>query len=1347
MFPMTVFQAKESCLCWEFFSIAIGCRIQSITANSILPKRYSTGTWVGKRHRKFLSTRSQTVRTIIKATIIAAAIYLSFMTSSSQVMAALSCNPQGYPPLIGTEVVAVQCIPDGMNDSTAIYYRYREYECIGGTVTKTAEGNTVLNSPNGIQYPENGMGSSFRHFRNKEGSYFFQVSTWYRGTIDGKSMSLAAYPGGGIYTDVFTQIINMDLLPATPDCKGGDANRPPLEQCGNSTVNMQTGRLSHSQEIFVTKSSQPLALDISLYYRSIQFAPSTIGSGWSHSYEMSLQNGAGNSKVFWHQGMRRIYNNYNGSYVSPKGDFSTLVKNGDNTFTITEKDGLKRNFDTAGVATSIVDRNGNTLSFTYTNGKLTTVTDPNGRSAVFAYDGNNKLYTITDPKNNVYTLAYTGGNLSGVIHPDNGQWAYTYGTNGLLATKTDPENNGVSYTYDSSNRMYSTTDPTSKTRGYTFAANITNTGKIPDPYPVSLLPPKQLVFTEKDGNGWTYTYDTLTETIKSKTDPLNNTTSYTYDSQGNMLTKTEPGIGTTTYTYDSKGNILTLKDPLNQTTTYTYNSYGQILTVTGAPGNTTNTYDTKGNLLTSTDPSSALTQYGYDTKGNLTFITDARNKVTTLVYDAATNDLTSITLPTTAVIQFTYDANGNLLTATDAASKVTSYTYDGNNRLATITDPLTNVTTYTYDKNGNPTIRTDANNKVTTYAYNFQNQLLSVKDALDNVTGFTYGIAGCPSCTGVDQLTKLTDARNQQTTWAYDSLGRLASETDPLDKSTSFSYNATPNPASKTDANNATTSYTYDSLQRLTAKTYPGSSSESYTYDSRNNILTAVNGDISYTFTYDGANRIKTAIDSRGYVINYDYDANGNRTKLTLQPGTADERIIDYTYDDASRLATLTANSNLFTYGYDLNNRRTSLVYPNQITATYSYDDAGRLTGIVHRRPDNSIVTSAAYTLDGVGNRTAKSGSSSESYGYDDIYRLLQNITPKGTDNFTYDAAGNRVTGPAYSDTAYLHDTANRMSQGRRLTYSHDNNGNQTERTVPAATDKSWQHTWDYENRLIKSEKIKGAEKRTVSFTYDPFGRRIEKNLTTVIDSVTKTSSWVYVYDNNDIALEIYTDEKNTPTRTVYTHGPGIDEHLALERSNSYYFFHQDGLNSVSAITDASRNVVQSYSYDSYGLPTPSTINGIRNGYAYTGREWDKEAGLYFYRARYYDPMEGRFISKDPIGFKGDNINLFAYVQNEPVNWIDPDGEARIKGERGQAGKPSGTNNPNKHIKPDPNDPHSVIYTDPHTGKKIKKPKPPGYCPNNKSESANPPSKIPPIKPEQIAPWLLIPLLIGTFVF
>ncbi len=1192
---------------------------------------------------------SSTFLTHVKHSLITLLICLTLLFSTTAAHA-VSCDPQGGISFIGLEWVADQCVPDGMNDSTSIHYINNAIECSGGSVSVYASYGDTTASPGALA--EYARSQGYRVLRNKEGTHIVAVHRYYSGLIDGIGMSSCG--SYSICTDLLKQALV--LTSSAPVCRGGDFNRPSNETCAASTVNVGTGRLSHDQTLFQLSGGQSPGLALTLYYRSIQAAPSTIGNGWSHSYETSLTSGAGSSKILWLNGKRHIYNNYSGSYVAPKGDYSTLVQNSDSSFTITEKDGLKRNFDATGRATAIIDRNNNTLSFSYTDGKLSSVTDANGRTALFSYDSNGKLSSITDPKTTSYNFSYTGGNLTTVTHPDTGQWLYSYNCNGLLASKTDPEGNLTSYTYDSTNRLSVAVDPNSRTLSYTSPATV-SAGKVPDPYPQLLISPMTVTYTAKDGNGWSYTFETLTENILSITDPLGNVTSYSYDTQGNLLTKTEPGVGTTTYTYDSKGNVLTVKDPLNQTTSYSYNSFGQVLTVSGAPGNYAYTYDATGNLLTATNPASEITSYSYDSKGNLLTITDPRSKVTTLGYDASTNDLLSIILPETgtpavaAVFQLTHDVNGNVLTVQDAYSKVTTYTYNSGNRVDTVKNPLDKTTRYSYDKNGNLKSITDANDKTTNYIYNYRGQQTSATDALNAVTNLGYGSPACPTCSGADQLTSITDAKNQKTAWVYDTLNRITSETDPLNKTTSYGYGATPLPSFRTDANGQIINYTYDNLQRLTQKSYPDSSSTTFTYDSRNNILTAANSAVSYSYSYDAANRIKTVTDSRGYSVSYDYDANGNRTKTTLQPGSADERIISYSYDDVNRLSALTSPAGAFGFGYNLNNQRTTTGYPNQITASYSYDDAGRLTGITHTNPDTTIITSAGYTLDDIGNRIAKSGSTAESYSYDATYRILLAITPKGYETYSYDSVGNRTTGPGPRDTSYSHDAANRMTQGRQYSYSYDNNGNQIAKSINET--KGWIQSWDYENRLSKTERTKGAEKRTVTFKYDPFGRRIEKKQVTTNPSTTETTS--YVYDNEDIVLEL-TTIGSTTTKTFYTHGPGIDEPLAMERGGNYYYYHADGLGSITAISDAARTVVQRYSYSVFGQPRPTT--GFRNTYQFAARPFDRETGLYFNEARYYDPMEGRFISKDLIGFAGGDVNLFAYVGNNSPNFTDPSGLA-----------------------------------------------------------------------------------------
>ena len=151
-----------------------------------------------------------------------------------------------------------------------------------------------------------------------------------------------------------------------------------------------------------------------------------------------------------------------------------------------------------------------------------------------------------------------------------------------------------------------------------------------------------------------------------------------------------------------------------------------------------------------------------------------------------------------------------------------------------------------------------------------------------------------------------------------------------------------------------------------------------------------------------------------------------------------------------------------------------------------------------------------------------------------------------------------------------------------------------------------------------------------------------------------------HFYDQEDILFEF---DENEQIKARYTHGPGIDEPISVDRDtdgngtlDTTYYYHFDGLGSVIALTDISGNVVQTYVYDAFGKIVQQT-GSIGNPYTYTGREWDAEAGLYYYRARYYDPTLGRFINGDPIGFAGGDVNFYVYVQNNPVNWIDPWGQ------------------------------------------------------------------------------------------
>src|SRR5438309_7119113 len=202
-----------------------------------------------------------------------------------------------------------------------------------------------------------------------------------------------------------------------------------------------------------------------------------------------------------------------------------------------------------------------------------------------------------------------------------------------------------------------------------------------------------------------------------------------------------------------------------------------------------------------------------------------------------------------------------------------------------------------------------------------------------------------------------------------------------------------------------------------------------------------------------------------------------------------------------------------------------------------------------------------------------------------------------------------------------------------------DSNGN-THTSVTGSNTTTY--AWDFENRLT-SVTLPGSG-GTVTFKYDPFGRRIYKS--------SSSGTSVYAYDGDNLV-----EETNSSGAVVarYEDTQNIDEPLAMLRSGATSYFHADGLGSVTSLSSSAGSIANTYTYDSFGKLTAST-GSLVNPFQYTARESDTESGLYYYRARYYDPTAGRFISEDPNdqGSLYDNPNLYEYVENNLSNWIDP---------------------------------------------------------------------------------------------
>jgi RHS repeat-associated protein len=170
----------------------------------------------------------------------------------------------------------------------------------------------------------------------------------------------------------------------------------------------------------------------------------------------------------------------------------------------------------------------------------------------------------------------------------------------------------------------------------------------------------------------------------------------------------------------------------------------------------------------------------------------------------------------------------------------------------------------------------------------------------------------------------------------------------------------------------------------------------------------------------------------------------------------------------------------------------------------------------------------------------------------------------------------------------------------------------------------------------------------TASFKYDPFGRRIYKS--------SSSGTSVYAYDGDNLI-----EETNATGGIVarYEQTQNIDEPLAMLRNSATSYFHADGLGSITSLSNSAGTLANTYTYDSFGNLTAST-GSLVNSFRYTGRESDPETGLYYYRARYYDPQGGRFLASDPILFLGGDANLYRYVWNGPLTLRDPAGLSGI---------------------------------------------------------------------------------------
>ena len=535
---------------------------------------------------------------------------------------------------------------------------------------------------------------------------------------------------------------------------------------------------------------------------------------------------------------------------------------------------------------------------------------------------------------------------------------------------------------------------------------------------------------------------------------------------------TQPLIGTTTYSsHDALGNPGTVTDPNGNSTAYTYDSLGRVLTMK-APGDTSATQyfyvsggcSSCGGGANKMDyillPEGNKIDYDYDAYGNLSKISDNAGNS----------------------INYTYDSEGNRLTkeikdAAGALQKTLSYQYDALNRLQKTINPDSSYAEYRYDFRGNRASAKDPGGNNTTYSYDALNRLTTVVQPGSITTSYMYNSNG--------NLTKVTDANSSATQYKYDDKGRVYQVVSPDTGTTTYSYDPAGNLISKMDAKGVTISYQYDALNRLTKIDFPTDTDIVYAYDSCVNgkgrlcSMTDAGGTTVYEYTAKGEVRKETkTIDSIQYVTQYSYDQNGNLKTMTYPSG----RVITYNYSNdratsvLNNAATLASSINYKPFG-----GLSSITYGTGLTGSISYDNQYRVSGIAV-----GSVMNLTYADDANGNITGITNildaTKNKSFTYDALDRLSTATASGiwGSLAWTYDGVGNRQT---EGSIVYSYaPSTNKLAGAGGTSFGYDSNGNTTSQAARA-------YTYNQNQRLILV--VDGA--MTAGYTYNGNGQRVKK--------------------------------------------------------------------------------------------------------------------------------------------------------------------------------------------------------------------------------------------------------------
>ena len=696
---------------------------------------------------------------------------------------------------------------------------------------------------------------------------------------------------------------------------------------------------------------------------------------------------------------------------------------------------------------------------------------------------------------------------------------------------------------------------------------------------------------------------------------------------------------------------------------YVYDAAGNVLkrTLLGADGEcleSSTRYDLKDRATHRTNPAGGVTRYLYDRNDRL------RKEIRPYGYEPESDD--------GAGVSYTYDSRGNRLRTTNALGEVVQeLSYNLRNQPVIQKDTFGNRTELSYELDGKiKDVRRSGNHQriLQQYEYNARGQITGVVDGNQNpisydvdswgrITGIGFADGGKEGYeyTPAGQISRTIDGNGNAVQYRYNSLGKVSERIDQLGFTETFRYDEEGNLSLHIDrdgrqlqrACNVFGQPVYEKASDAEGK---HTNISTWHYDSLGRVTRAVCDGKSYEYIYDAYGNLKEKRSNGKRLVSYTHDRAGQITEIRDPAGVCTR----YEYDILGRRSRIYSNDGLeVRYGYDALNRIRHIHYGNGVETAYTYDGDGNIRTLETRAGEN-VLLSFAYRYDGNGNRTAKTGVAlggitSEitagnnaldiSYAYDVRGQLLEERRNGASVCYAYDKAGNRIRKTdAQGEIRYLYNEKNQLveeeSPADRKQFSYDRQGGIIEEKNAAGI-RLFSYNSRHQQTRVETETGSVQENR-----YDAEGLRFE-----LLENGRRTS---FVYHDGELLQEEGREEQGTS----YHLGAGME---AFRRGQELSYYHRDEQLSTVFVTDGQGEIRNSYQYDAFGIPLETTEQ-LNNRIRYTGQQYDELTEQYYLRARYYNPVAGRFMQEDV--YQGDGLNLYAYCGNNPVVYYDPSGYA-----------------------------------------------------------------------------------------